>query len=139
MIRVKQIAHICIFAKDLEKTRAFYNQVLGLESGFNFLRDGEVFGFYLNAGGRNHIEVFQKSDASFDETNQINHLCLEVENIDDAVSHIAGMNVHITDKRLACDDTYQAWLCDPDGVKIELFEYTDKSAQFVGRDRVADW
>jgi len=24
-------------------------------------------------------------------------------------------------------------------VKIELFEYTDKSAQFAGGDRVADW
>ena len=26
-----------------------------------------------------------------------------------------------------------------DGVKIELFEYTAKSAQFTGGDRIADW
>ena len=45
----------------------------------------------------------------------------------------------VTAKKYACDDTYQAWIRDPDGVKIELFEYTDRSAQFIGRDRVADW
>jgi hypothetical protein len=28
---------------------------------------------------------------------------------------------------------------DPSGSRIELFEYTSKSAQFVGGDRVADW
>ena len=71
--------------------------------------------------------------------NQINHLCLEVESLDDAVAHVRGKGVDITDKKFACDDTWQAWVTDPNGVRIELFEYTDKSAQFVGGDRVADW
>ena len=30
-------------------------------------------------------------------------------------------------------------MTDPNGVRIELFEYTPKSAQFVGGDRIADW
>lgn len=139
MIKVKQVAHVCIFANDIEETRQFYKSALGLETVFNFHRDGKLFGFYLNAGGRSHIEVFQKSEASFSESNQINHLCLEVENIDQAISHIKGQNIEITEKKLACDDTYQAWVKDPNGVKIELFQYTDQSAQFVGGDRVADW
>lgn len=139
MIKVKQVAHVCIFANDVEETRDFYKNVLGLETVFNFLRDGKVFGFYLDAGGRTNVEVFQKTEASFSETNQINHLCLEVENIDQAIAHIEGLNVDITKKKFGCDDTYQAWIKDPNDVKIELFEYTSKSAQFVGRDRVADW
>lgn len=139
MIKVKQVAHVCIFANDVEETRNFYKNALGLETVFNFLRDGKIFGFYLEAGGRSHIEVFQKEGASFSESNQINHLCLEVENIDQAIDHIKGLNIDITKKKFACDDTYQAWIKDPNGVKIELFEYTDKSAQFVGGDRVADW
>ncbi len=139
MIKVKQVAHVCIFAKDVEETRKFYKDALGLETAFNFLRDGKIFGFYMNAGGRSHIEVFQKSEASFDETNQINHLCLEVENIDQAIAHFETIKLDVTKKKKACDDTYQAWIKDPNGVKIELFEYTDQSAQFVGGDRVADW
>jgi len=31
MIKVKQLAHVCIFAHDLEATRAFYRDVWGLE------------------------------------------------------------------------------------------------------------
>jgi lactoylglutathione lyase/glyoxylase I family protein len=139
MIKVKQVAHVCIFANDVDETKAFYKDTLGLDPVFNFLRDGKIFGFYLDAGGRTHVEVFQKGEASFDETNQINHMCLEVENIDDAIAHIQSQNVDITKKKKACDDTYQAWIKDPNGVKIELFEYTDKSAQFTGGDRVADW
>ncbi|TPJ82359.1 VOC family protein [Mesorhizobium sp. B2-6-2] len=139
MIKVKQLAHVCIFAHDLEATRGFYRDVLGMDTQFNFLRDGKIFGFYLDCGGRSHVEVFEKRESSYSEANQINHFCLEVEDIEAAIAHIRLKGVAVTPKKLACDDTYQAWITDPNGVKIELFEYTAKSAQFTGGDRVADW
>jgi lactoylglutathione lyase/glyoxylase I family protein len=139
-IRVKQVAHVCIFAHDLEATRRFYEEALGLDVAFRFLRDGEVIGFYLNAGGRSHIEVFERQETRFDETDQINHLCLEVESIDAALAHLAAQGVEPTrPKKQGVDGTWQCWLADPNGVKIELFEYTDRSAQFTGGDRVVDW
>jgi glyoxylase I family protein len=139
MIKVRQLAHVCIFAHDLEETRRFYEDVLGMSTRFNFLRDGRIFGFYLDCGGRSHVEVFRKEGTSWSDTNQINHLCLEVESLDSAMAHIKSKGVDVTAKRRACDDTYQAWIRDPNNVRIELFEYTDKSAQFTGGDRVADW
>ena len=139
MIKVKQLAHVCILAQDLEATRGFYRDVVGMHTRSNFLRDGRTFGFYLDCGGRSHVEIFEKSEASYSDRNQINHFCLEVEDIDAAIAHIRSRGVEITPKKLACDDTYQAWISDPNGVKIELFEYTAKSAQFVGGDRIADW
>ena len=96
MIKVKQLAHVCIFAHDLEATRSFYRDVLGLDTQFNFLRDGEVFGFYLNCGGRSHVEVFQKDGTTYSEQNQINHFCLEVENIDAAIAHIKSKGIDVT-------------------------------------------
>ncbi|WP_246674935.1 hypothetical protein [Mesorhizobium sp. B4-1-3] len=62
-----------------------------------------------------------------------------MEDIDAAIAHIRSKGVEVTSKKLARDDTYQAWITDPNDVKIELFEYTAKSAQFAGGDRVADW
>jgi glyoxylase I family protein len=62
-----------------------------------------------------------------------------VEDIDAAIAHIRMKGVAVTPKKLACEDTFQAWISDPNGVKIELFEYTGKSAQFTRGDRVADW
>ncbi len=140
MIKTKQIAHVCIFAHDLDETRSFYEDVLGMDTAFNFLRDDKIFGFYLNAGGRSHVEVFQKDATSFDESNQINHMCIEVESLDDAIAHVKSKGIEPTrPKKRGCDNTWQCWLADPNGVKIELFEYTPESAQFTGGDRVADW
>lgn len=139
MINVKQLAHVCIFANDLEETRIFYEDVLGIEIQFNFLRDGKVFGFYLNCGGRSHIEVFQHEGARYSDLNPINHFCLEVENIDTAIAHIRSKGIDVTPKKYGCDDTFQVWIRDPNGVRIELFEYTPQSAQFRGGDRIADW
>lgn len=136
---VKQIAHICIFSKDLQQTEDFYTNVLGFNKLFSFTRDGKVFGYYLDAGGDTHVEVFLKTEAEFAETNQINHICFEVINIDDAITHIRAQGVEARDKSNGCDDTWQSWITDPNGVKIELFQYTGDSAQFTGGDRVAHW
>lgn len=139
-IKVKQVAHVCILAHDVEATRRFYEDVLGLDVAFKFLRDDKPFGFYLNAGGRSHVEVFERDGTSFDETNQINHLCLEVESLDDAIAHIESQGVELMrPKKKGIDETWQCWVRDPNGVKIELFEYTKASAQFTGGDRTADW
>ena len=138
-IRVKQVAHVCILARDLAETRAFWADVLGLPVKFEFLRDGRPFGLYLDAGGRTDVEVFERAEAGTGPATRIDHLCLEVEDIDAAVAHVRGMGVAITDKKLGVDETWQAWVTDPNGVRIELFQYTDESAQFLGGDRVADW
>lgn len=136
---IKQVAHVCIFAHDLDATEAFWTNVLGMPIAFRFTRNGEPYGFYLDAGGRTNVEVFQKPESSFAESNQINHICLEVHSLDEAIASIRSKGVEITDKKFGVDDTWQAWTADPNGVKIELFEYTEESAQFVGGDRVANW
>lgn len=137
-IRTKQLAHVCILARDLAETRDFYRDVLGMDVAFNFEREGAWIGFYLAAGGRSHVEVFARSEAPAGRS-AIDHLCLEVSSIEEAVAHIRARGVTVTDRKLGCDDTWQAWLADPNGVRIELFEYTDRSAQVTGGDRVADW
>ena len=138
-IRLKQLAHACIFARDLVETRRFYENVLGMRSVFDFTREGKTFGFYLDAGNRTFIEVFENASAEYSGKNQINHLCLEVEDLSQAVSHIRDAGLEPTEPKKGCDETWQAWIDDPNGVKIELFEYTDASAQFTGGDREADW
>ena len=137
-MRIRQLAHVCLFAHDLDETEAFYRDALGLPVKFRFLRGGQRVGFYLDLGGRTNIEVFARSDARFAETDAINHLCLEVEDMDAARAHLASAGVAVTDRKLGCDGTWQAWLTDPNGVKIELFQYTAESAQFTGGDRSLD-
>ena len=131
---IKAIAHICIRAKDLNKTERFYCGGLGLRKKFRFLRDGVIAGFYLEVNEHNFIEVFETDAVSSEEKPAVMHFCLEVDNIDATIEAIRKNGVPITDKKQGCDNSWQAWLTDPNGIKIELHEYTDKSCQVTGSD-----
>lgn len=133
---IRQVAHTCIFAHDLGVTEAFYRDVLGLPKAFDFRRGDEWIGFYLDLGGRTFIEVFSKESSRFAETDQINHICLETEALDELIAHIRARGVEITDKKLGVDGTWQAWTKDPNGVKLEIFQYTGESLQFAPKGGV---
>lgn len=136
---IKQIAHVCIFAHNLDETETFYRDVIGVPKAFTFMRGDKSIGYYLDFGGRSFIEVFQKTESSFAESNQINHICLEAENLDEFIAHVRGKGVEITDKKLGADGTWQAWMKDPNGVKLEIFEYTAQSQQFTGGVCQVNW
>ena len=136
---IKQVAHVCVKTHDLKAAEEFYVGVLGLEKTFDFNRASGCMGFYLSAGGRTYVEVFTDPKAPLPVFGQFDHFCFEVTNIDAAIAHIRSKGVEVTNKKYGVDDTWQAWLADPSGTRIELFEYTPKSAQFVGGDRTPDW
>lgn len=127
---IKQIAHTCIFARDLDAVETFYREVMGVSPKFTFMRGSDRIGFYLDFGHRTFIEVFRKGESRFDESNQINHICLETEDISAFIAHVRSKGVDISDKKLGVDGTWQAWLTDPSGVKLEIFQYTAESLQF---------
>ena len=133
---IKQVAHTCIFAHDLAKTEAFYRDTFGIAKAFDFRRGEDWIGFYLDLGERSFIEVFRKAESSFAETNQINHICLETEDLDGLIAHVRAQGVTITDKKLGVDGTWQAWTADPNGVKLEIFQYTADSMQFAPKGGV---
>lgn len=62
------------------------------------------------------------------------HLSLQVDNIKEAVEDLKNKGIMPTSNiTLGPDFTYQCMFADPDGNRIELMEYTDKSLQIVGR------
>lgn len=133
---IKQVAHTCIFAHDLEKTANFYRDVFGIARAFDFKRGEDWIGFYMDLGARTFIEVFRKGESRFAETDQINHICLETEDLDGLIAHVRQQGVEITDKKLGVDGTWQAWTKDPNGVKLEIFQYTADSMQFAPKSGV---
>lgn len=136
---IKQLAHINILADDLAETERFYCDILGMEKGFDFLKDGELFGFYVKAGERTFIEIFHKDYVANTERPLMHHLCLEVEDLDAAIAQIRAKGWEITDKKFGGDNCWQAWITDPSGVKIELMQYTAESSQFNGNPCIVDW
>ena len=136
---IKALAHLCVFTNDLARTREFYCGALGLKPHFDFLKDGQLFGFYLQVAPGQFVEFFQaKPDAAFGIP-RVHHFCFEVDDLDAQREQLIKAGVEVTPKKLGCDQTWQCWCKDPDGADVEFQQYTENSSQFTRKDCVVDW
>ena len=126
-------AHVCLAAADLEATERFYSDGLGFQKVFDFVRDGDVVGFYVKVTDGTYIEVFRQDDIRPDGSCPIRHFCLEVADIDEVSAHLKSSGYDVTDKKLGADHSWQAWTADPSGVRIEFHQYTEDSCQKTGQ------
>jgi len=56
-------------------------------------------------------------------------MCLEADDIDATVAAIRAKGVGVGETKLGTHNSYQAWLADPDGNRIELHGYTPDSKE----------
>ncbi len=133
---IKQLAHVCIHSPDLAATENFYFESLGLEKAFTIMKDGAVFGFYVNLGTSTFIEVFKGDRA---QEGSIKHMALEVDDIDKVIAALREHGFAATDKKLGADNSWQSWTADPNGVQIEFHQYTATSLQLTGGICEVDW
>lgn len=136
---IKALAHICILSSDLNRSLDFYCGALGLKRHFDFFKDGKLFGFYLQIAPGQFIEIFQAGSAAEIRSQRIHHFCLEVDDIDAVRETLIQHGVAVTPKKMGCDQTWQCWCKDPDGVDFEFQQYTANSSQFTRTNCVADW
>jgi lactoylglutathione lyase/glyoxylase I family protein len=134
---IKQLAHACIMSSNLAATEAFYCGKLGLRKTFDFIKEGELYGFYLALGNGTFLEVF--AEPAEEHPSRIRHLCFEVDDIDVAIGRLDEKGVAHTEKKQGGDNTWQTWIKDPDGIDIEFHQYTDRSSQIAGGDCMVDW
>jgi catechol 2,3-dioxygenase-like lactoylglutathione lyase family enzyme len=124
------LAHACFTVSDLERSLAFYRDALGLKPAFDFVNDeGRRFGVYLHFGGRSFIELFEGQLGERAEGQSYRHVCLEVDDIESTVQTLRERGIEASDPKLGKDQSWQAWIADPDGNRIELHCYTEKSWQ----------
>lgn len=124
------LAHVCIESRDLEATEAFY-RVLGLERQFDFRnKQDELVGFYLAFANRTYIEVIKNTKAGGEGI--IRHFAIEVDDVDEAHENLNKAGYAVTEKELAGDHNWMITCHDPNGIFIELQQYTDRSMQLSG-------
>jgi len=125
-----KLAHVCIESDDLDATEGFY-RVLGLERRFDFRNlQGELVGFYLAFGNNTFIEVIKTSKPK--PTGIIKHFAIEVDDIDSTYAQLKKGGIDVTEKELAKDHQWMVTCTDPNGIFIELQQYTPQSMQLVG-------
>ena len=142
------ISHTAFHCGDIEKSLHFYRDLLGFKFKFEIrvsenVPEGSRFYAlrgrpsltYLQAPDGNFIELFtempERADRDPDD-NRVGyaHMSLRVSDIKAATEQLKAEGVHFdTDINLGPDHTYQVWIRDPDGNRIELMEYTKDSLQ----------
>jgi catechol 2,3-dioxygenase-like lactoylglutathione lyase family enzyme len=133
-----RLAHVCLHVKNLQRTMAYYHK-LGLTDGFTFTRKDKDYGIYLKIGGETFLEIFEEPEKGAGTEGGIAHFCLQTENLDELMAHLDEQGVEYTKKELGADETWQIWLKDPDGNRVEVHRYTENSYQFKGGNVEATW
>jgi catechol 2,3-dioxygenase-like lactoylglutathione lyase family enzyme len=127
---ITALAHACFTVSDLERSIRFYRDGLGLTQAFDFTDpNGRRTGLYLHVGGRSFIELFEGQVAAPADRQSYRHICLEVDDIEATARALRGRGIEVSESKLGGDQSYQAWITDPDGNRIELHQYTPKSWQ----------
>ena len=117
MARVTGLGGIFYKARNVEKSRAWYQEILGVggEWGamFPFKKD-EPEGFSLLSPFKADSDYFGPSEQPF----MIN---LRVDDIDAMVSELEEKGIEVLGRQ---DEDYGrfAWIMDPDGIKVELWQ-----------------
>ncbi len=119
---IKKAEHIGIMVKDLDRSIAFYQDVLGLklverrrsntlELAFLQVGDTEI---ELIAGGQGYVE----------QDGVVNHLAFTVTDLDAALAHLKAHGVELItpEPRPIWDGMRVLFFRGPDGEKLELFE-----------------
>lgn len=126
---IKDLAHIAINVKDMDKSIEFYTKALGGTRAFSLAdKDGKPWIEYVKLANNSFIELFYGCKA--ENSGSFNHMCFEVDDIQAAADAIVAAGAPLTQKpSVGADNNWQCWSVDPDGNKIELMQYGEDAPQ----------
>jgi len=126
-----RFGHVAFRVADAERSVRWYADALGAKKIYHADRQGErpelMFLEFANGqcielfpGGKNHLA------SPADQIGYI-HFCLVLDNLDQALEHLAKMNVKPERKFIGRAKQHIAFISDPDGNSIELMEIPPES------------
>ena len=127
------IAHVCYTVRDLHASIDFYCNKLGMRPAFDFRNEqGEMTGIYILVGERNFLELFPGEVTQPGGKISYGHLCLEIDDITATIADLRAQGIACSEPiRPEGDMSWQTWITDPDGNRIELHAYTPESKQVL--------
>lgn len=117
--------HFTIYAVDLEATRAFWCDVLGLTEGD---RPPLPFpGHWLYSGGAPTVHLVGPRDSDSDKpprrsqpTGQVDHIAFDATGLAEMRAHLTNLGISFREMLVPRDGQTQIFLHDPNGVGVEL-------------------
>ena len=129
---LSHIEHFLLQTADMEATREWYTNVLGMRVGpspdFKFpvfwlyLGDKDVV--HVTQGGKGISEnrrqyVGQQSEAT-EGSGVVDHIAFRATGLREMLAHLKSLGVDFKQRQVSDQGLYQLFMFDPNGVKIEL-------------------
>ena len=134
-MKISTLDHFSIGTTCLEETRAFYVDLLGMSVGFR--PQLKSTGYWLYAGDNAVIHLVETEAGEDDrknwdkaadndvfETGMDDHVAFSVEDSSGAVQVMKDNGIACWDRLLADRGLYQIFVRDPNGIVVELNDYS---------------
>jgi len=130
---LSHIEHYLIASDDMERTRDWYRDVLGMREGWHpdfgfpvyWMYLGDVDVVHIGRSAR-HATESQKSYLgrigadSGAGTGAIDHIAFRAKDLRETLVHLRRCNVKFSERRANGQALYQLFMYDPNGIKVEL-------------------
>lgn len=129
MAKITGLGGVFYVVKDPEATRAWYRDVLGLDGEYGPQMAWSEDKGSAETGNAPYSLISHFADEKYIKPGVGSFMInLRVDDLDGFVEMLAGKGVEVLD---SADEGYGkfAWLLDPDGVKIELWQQSAKPDQ----------
>lgn len=124
-----EVIHTAVWVSDLDATRAFYEDGLGLEQSWQFEGDDGVVNHYVGGDGGAEIQFkYDPDDHGGVAHSGIDHVAVSVEDTDEAFERIVdetGCAVVREPMTVEAAGARAAFVADPDGYVVELVSPLD--------------
>jgi catechol 2,3-dioxygenase-like lactoylglutathione lyase family enzyme len=124
--------HFLIQSEDVEKTKNWYVEVLGLKTGFTpdfkfpvywlYLGDQDVL--HLTQGGKdvpqNRLKYVGQQSQATQGTGVIDHIAFRATGLHEMIAHFEKTETKFKERQVDTEGLYQLFVFDPNGIKIEL-------------------
>ena len=115
---IEGMNHFTVLSSDLEKSKAFYIDILGLKEGY---RPPFAFpGAWLYAGNQAILHIMASRPMPENAAGVIDHLAFTACNLQTVVDTLKQYDIPYELHRLKGLENWQLFCHDPDGAKVEL-------------------
>lgn len=132
-IRPVRFNHVAFRVRDVGRSLAFYEGLLGFREAFRVYHpDGRLGLIYVQFGPDQFVELFEggqggrQPEPPSDGSGYL-HFCITVESLDDALATLRARGYPAGPPRTGTSGARICFIEDPDGNRIELAELNDRS------------
>jgi catechol 2,3-dioxygenase-like lactoylglutathione lyase family enzyme len=117
-MHIAQLNHVALHVADVDRSVAFYRDVLRLES---IPRPAFTFpGAWLRLGADQELHLIGGRTREVVSHNRGNHFALLIDDLDAWEQHLASSKADFVPRRRRPDGAWQIYVIDPDGHYVEL-------------------